>query len=916
MLSALLACSAAVLAAAAPGPVLAVHDLTSAQHRLDAARLATRAAVLGHDLGDERDDLASARAAGGDAGSAPVRADRARTDRRFADVTAAAPAALRAALARLPAIRRRAATAPGGPRAVIDAYQPLLDALGRVAGQGTAPLTRAVTAAGVERGLLVAAMAGGGGQSALVSAARIARVQEQAALADFRATAPAALRDRYEATVTGADTAGADRDLAALLAGPDLTGADRALGTGRVRSALDARLALMRGVETSGAGDEEHAAAAHRGHEITVLELRVLLGLSCLALVVGVLVTFFRTLTRPLAALHAWSGTEGGSGQGAEVIGGDEFADVARRVNALTQEAQALRSRVSELTAAPAAAAQAHAAPSSEREGLLRDRDELLRTRDDLLRSREELADRLTRATVRNAAHLTHVNLALRTLGLIERQLALIDGLEEQEQDPDRLAAFFQLDHLATRMRRNSENLLVLAGAEPPPASGAEPPPASGGGTPDGAPRPVPIVDVARAALSEVEGYERVRIGAVPEGRLAGRAACDVSHLIAELLDNAAAFSDPAAEIRLSGETLDDGEVVLRVEDSGIGVPPERLPVLNALLADPDPAPPGAASGMGLFVVARLAHRHGVRVRLLPLQAGGTAAVVVLPRLLLPVLGPDEPEGMANTAGATGMEAPAAREAPEALTAPAAPAVPGPAKGTVTPVAMEAVEAARAPETTWAPESPAAAAGTGAAGTEAAGVVPVPVRVAVPAQRTEAAPEAAPAVPPAVSPAAMRPSVVGAAHAGPHAAAGTEPVRPSGGALTARGLPQRVPRSTGPGVRPAVRRPGPVPAGPPVDAETLRRQLGGLQEGLRAGRRDAERELREAGRPGGAGGTRRDDAVGGPGRANGAPGRRNRHRANGTDGGDDGDRALGLGADMGKQGDVGGQAATVEEATR
>ncbi|MCL2552806.1 MAG: nitrate- and nitrite sensing domain-containing protein [Actinomycetia bacterium] len=623
MLAALLLCAATVLAAATPGIALAVGDLSDARRRADTAGLATRATVLAQTLADERDTLAVFAAAGRPATHGPglAAADRERADRQVGDVTPGAPAAVRTALAGLPAVRSTALTGHGGPQAVVTAYQPLIDALGRLAGPVTAPLGRAVDAASAERALLVSALTAGGPQRTLATAAQAARIQERAAVAEFRATAPAALRARYDQTVTGPDADRAEHDLTVLLAGTELTPEGRALGAAGVNSALTARLSLMRSVEASAATDEAHAAAGHRGHQVTVLELRVALALLCLLLLVGVLVNLFRSVTRPLAALHRWSRSDAESGEGAEVLGNDEFAAVARRVNALTHEAQALRARSQELTAARTAAADAGTALAAEREGLLR-------TQEDLLRSREDLAGRLTAATAQNAAQVTFVNLSLRTLGLVERQLTLIEGLEDQEQDPDRLEGLFKLDHLATRMRRNSENLLVLTGTEH--AHGATA-------------RPVELVDVARAAVSEIERYERVRIDSVPDARVAGRAADDVSHLIAELLDNATAFSDPAAEILLSGWLMETGEVMLSVSDTGIGIPGGRLDDLNEMLADPDPAAPGAASGMGLYVVARLAHRHGVRVQLRPHAQGGTAAVVVLPQLLLPSLDPQAP---------------------------------------------------------------------------------------------------------------------------------------------------------------------------------------------------------------------------------------------------------------------------------
>ncbi|MEW2519257.1 sensor histidine kinase [Actinacidiphila alni] len=761
LLAALLVCAVTVLAAAVPGVALAVRDLSRAQDRADAAQLTTRATVLAHFLADERDDLAYFAADGrqGEKGGGLPESSRSRVDRQVADVTADAPADLRTALAALPGIRQRALGGTGGPQSVVTAYQPLIDALGRTAGPVTSPLGRAVDAAAVQRGLLVSALTAGGGQPDLTAAAQVAHVQEQAALAEFRATAPAGLRDRYDRTVTGADTAQADRDLAALLDGPELTRADRDLGATPVNAALTARIGLMRTVEASAATDEAAAAAHDRDDHVTSLELRAGLTALCLLLLVAVLVTAFRGVTRPLAALHRWSRAEPDSGQGVEVIGSDEFAAVARRANALTQEAHALRARAADLTADRTRSLGVHGALSAERDALLRRQDELLRAQDDLTR-------RLAAASAQGAAQLTHVNLGLRTLGLVERQLALIEGMEDNEQDPERLETIFKLDHLATRMRRNSENLLVLTGTEHSHGAAA---------------RPVPLVDVARAAISEVERYERIRIQVLAVARVAGRAADDLSHLLAELLDNATSFSAPHAEVHVSGWLLEGGEVMLSVEDAGIGVPPERLAELNAVLADPDPAPPGTVSGMGLYVVSRLAHRHGIRVQLRPQKLGGTAAVVVLPRVLLPAAEPDEPPATPVEAALAGEPLPVEAELPAGEPPAAAPA----------PAFAPVAEHARP-----APDGDDVAQ------------QPVPTR---PRHRRVSSP--VPADP---------------------------PVAPAGGSLTAKGLPQRTPRSSGLTGEPAVREP--QHAGP-VDAEALRQRLGGLQRGLRAGRRDVEEEI-------------------------------------------------------------------------
>lgn len=234
-----------------------------------------------------------------------------------------------------------------------------------------------------------------------------------------------------------------------------------------------------------------------------------------------------------------------------------------------------------------------------------------------------DLAAQLER--LKNTVHHTFVNLSLRTLGLVERQLGVIESLEEREQDPERLATLFKLDHMATVMRRHSENMLVLAGAEHG----------------HGHSGPIPLVDVLRAAVSEIERYERVTIQSLPpHAQVAGFAADDLSHLVAELLENATSFSPPDSHVQLSGWLLESGEVMLSVQDEGIGMSSVRMGELNARLADPASFEAGRQSadgaGLGLQVTSLLAGRHGVRVQLREQKGSGVTAVVVLPQALLP----------------------------------------------------------------------------------------------------------------------------------------------------------------------------------------------------------------------------------------------------------------------------------------
>ncbi|MER5648936.1 nitrate- and nitrite sensing domain-containing protein [Streptosporangium sp. NPDC002524] len=207
------------------------------------------------------------------------------------------------------------------------------------------------------------------------------------------------------------------------------------------------------------------------------------------------------------------------------------------------------------------------------------------------------------------------VNLSRRTQTLVERQISLIDGLEKGEEDGGRLADLFRLDHLATRMRRNSENLLVLAGHEPTRRRS----------------QPAKLVDVVRASLSEVEDYERVQVKVHRTISVAGSAANDIVHLVAELVENAIQFSPRASQVVVSSSVIEGGGALLAVSDPGIGMTHEELVETNRRLADPPVVDVSVSRRMGLFVVGRLALRHGIRVQLRPQEGGGLVAMVLFP---------------------------------------------------------------------------------------------------------------------------------------------------------------------------------------------------------------------------------------------------------------------------------------------
>ncbi|WP_285772878.1 nitrate- and nitrite sensing domain-containing protein [Microtetraspora sp. NBRC 13810] len=211
------------------------------------------------------------------------------------------------------------------------------------------------------------------------------------------------------------------------------------------------------------------------------------------------------------------------------------------------------------------------------------------------------------------------VNLSRRTQTLVERQISLIDGLEKGEEDGKRLGDLFKLDHLATRMRRNSENLLVLAGHEPTRRRS----------------QPAKLVDVVRASLSEVEDYERVQVKVHRTTSVVGSAANDLVHLVAELVENAIQFSPRNTQVTVSSSLIEGGGALLSVTDQGIGMTEEELTEANRRLAEPPVVDVSVSRRMGLFVVGRLALRHGIRAQLRLAESNGLIAMVLIPPTLI-----------------------------------------------------------------------------------------------------------------------------------------------------------------------------------------------------------------------------------------------------------------------------------------
>ncbi|MFE5207938.1 nitrate- and nitrite sensing domain-containing protein [Streptomyces sp. NPDC056600] len=646
--------AAAVAGAGAPSLLSSAGRLDESKDLVTLTAQTQDALTLAHALADERDEVTPYIAAGRPESRAPSEQRGARVDREIEDLREDAdlPAALRADLDEIASIRRAALSGKSSALEAHEAYSRAIAELHRLAGEladrmppragagahALADLDTAVQQAAAARGLLLAALAvpststqvydpvtgttstsrvfapaDASRRDALTSAAQQARVRSDAALAEFRANAPEESADAFDSTVTGRESETAGKYLRNLTDRPVLNDKELATDPKKLSAALSARLDLMRGAESSLYEGRVKALEELRADDVTELEIRIAALVALLLLAVGIATGLARSLTRPLAVLRLGSARLADKPEDEEPIRftgrKDEFAQVVRSVNTLHGHALALQERISTLEA--------------DRKHLIGERQRMADAREELRAELKSAQEELDRS--QNSDEGPYVSLALRILGLVERQLTVIEGLEAREEDPEGLSTLFKVDHFATVMRRHSENLLVLAGVEHGQQHAG----------------PVPLVDVVRAAVSEIERYERVRIGALPPAaHLAGFAADDLSHLLAELLENATAFSPPELPVEVSGWLLESGEVMLSVQDEGIGVTEERLERLNSRLADFDPEQPHAPDGddglgLGLYVVSRLAHRHGVRVRLREQKQGGVTAVAVLPTSLL-----------------------------------------------------------------------------------------------------------------------------------------------------------------------------------------------------------------------------------------------------------------------------------------
>ena len=228
-------------------------------------------------------------------------------------------------------------------------------------------------------------------------------------------------------------------------------------------------------------------------------------------------------------------------------------------------------------------------------------------------------------AGLRDGLRQVFVSLGRRNQSLLQRQLRLIDTLEQKASNPAALADLFTLDHLTTRMRRHAESLTILSGAAP------------GRTWTD----PVPVIDVIRAAVAEIEDYKRVTVFTKYEDAIMGPAVADMIHMLAELVENATLFSPSTSRVEVRAERVANG-FAIEIDDRGLGITPDQLAEINQQLAEPPDFDLANADRLGLFVAGRLAARHGIRVSLRPSPFGGTTAIVLMPNSI--VVAPAEPD--------------------------------------------------------------------------------------------------------------------------------------------------------------------------------------------------------------------------------------------------------------------------------
>jgi signal transduction histidine kinase len=467
-----------------------------------------------------------------------------------------------------------------------------------------------------QRAILSSALTRGQFLPGELNALEAAQADEASNLAVFNTSATVAQRQHYSDTVDGSlVTRAANQEQNAIsLAGPVAAGASGSLrsditSAGDWYGSMSDVIGRMRSVESSLVGDITSRSAALRSGAITSAAAGS--GLVLLVLLISVVFTTLvvRSMVGPLRQLRS----------GALDVAGVRLPEMVRRMGESDGGQEP-------------ADVEPIAVDSADEIG------EVARAFDQVHREALRLA--ANEALLRGNVNAMFVNLSRRTQSLVERQLEMIDELEQGEADPARLESLFRMDHLATRMRRNSENLLVLAGHESLRQWR----------------RPVVLADVLRAAVSEIEQYARVHLDVQPGVSVHGQAVGDVVHLVSELVENATAFSPVETPVTVSAQIQSGGGLLVEISDQGIGMSADELAHANWRLDNPPVVDVAVSRRMGLFVVGRLAARNGIRVRLRPGPEGGLAALIWLPDELVvrEALGSVAGSWPARTAGAAG----------------------------------------------------------------------------------------------------------------------------------------------------------------------------------------------------------------------------------------------------------------------
>ncbi|MGH3916985.1 MAG: nitrate- and nitrite sensing domain-containing protein [Pseudonocardiaceae bacterium] len=517
-----------------------------------------------------------------------------------ADLGPAAAAAHRAALARLaeiPVLRQEVFSSPADVVGIVARYTDTIAVLLelhramlggtsdplREPTEGMVALASAKEQLSVQHAVLLAAMLSGDHSPEQQAVLRTADVRFDVAIEVFGQFVTPEQRQRYGATVTGDVVSARQRLLDDELSGtPQNVPADwDAAATETTERVREVETALLDWLlaDTAALGERARYAAIRDAAVVTAV----------LLLAVALLVVVVRSLLRPLRALRTHA-----------------FSVADRRLPDAVEQLRCAEDKIGETTVEPV--------PVYSREEV----GQVARAFDAVHVQAVRLA--AEQAMLRSTINDIFLNLAGRSQELVEQQLKLIDKLESGEQDPEQLSNLFQLDHLATRMRRNGENLLVLAGGDLHRDAASE----------------TSVLDMLRAAVSEVAEYSRVTLRRPPAATVSGPVAGDLAHLIAELLDNATGASPPDTSVSVRSTIAEDGGLLVEITDCGTGLPPGELHAINERLAAPPAFNVPVSRQMGLFVVGRLAARHHIRVRLRQQRGdfGITAAVLLPPSLV------------------------------------------------------------------------------------------------------------------------------------------------------------------------------------------------------------------------------------------------------------------------------------------